>query len=165
MTIIKVEVGAGESPRPGYIQCDIRALPNIDHVCNAWQLPFGDGQVDELYSSHMLEHVTEHEGRLTLKEWARVLRVGGRVEIHVPDLEGHIAQYFHPGQSPVHPNITNRDHAMLGFYGWQRFPEDAHQWGYTWETLSAKLKESGFERVVRIENPNPLLLDVEAFKK
>lgn len=164
--MLKIEIGAGASPQPGYIQCEIRPLPHVDHVCNAWDLPFGTNTVDEVYSYHMLEHVTEAQGRASLAEWYRVLKSGGRLEVHVPDLEGHLRQYWGNG---FHDDISlsDREYAMLGIYGWQQFPEDCHKWGYTFETLSQRLVRLGFVRLARLSNPRPhpeLLVDVEAYK-
>ncbi len=164
---LRVEVGAGDNPKPGYVHCDVRPnLPHIEHTCNAWELPFADGTVDEIYTYHMLEHVTEHQGKLSIREWFRVLQSGARVEIHVPDLDGHVRQYFLPGNTTVsgHAHLTNRRHALHGFWGWQNYPEDIHKWGYNFESLSELLAGAGFHRVKRLENVNPLLLDVEAFK-
>lgn len=171
---MRVEVGAGDHPKPGYIHTDIRPLSDIEHVCNAWQLPFSDGSVDEIYTYHCLEHLTEHQGQLAVAEWFRVLRHDGKVEIHVPDIAAHVEQFNTPGQSPAHHNFTNRYHALLGFHGWQRFPEDVHQWSYTFESLAELLKSVGFgeaRRIPELYDPkhpergyNPLLLWVEAVK-
>ena len=172
MSGVRVEVGAGNHPKEGYIHCDIRPdLPDVEYTCNAWELPFGNGTVEEVYTYHMLEHVTEFDGQRSIREWFRVLQSGGRVEIHVPDLDGHVRQYLASGNTRVigHTHITNRRHALQGFYGWQVYPEDVHKWGYNFETLSETLAAVGFQRIRRLEITDPqvdasLLLDVEAFK-
>ena len=45
-------------------------------------LPFSDGSQDSIYSSHCLEHMNEPEA--VIKEWFRVLRVGGYLVTVVP---------------------------------------------------------------------------------
>jgi SAM-dependent methyltransferase len=45
-------------------------------------LPFADGTVDTVFSSHLLEHVADY--RAVIRDWHRVLRVGGYVVCHVP---------------------------------------------------------------------------------
>ncbi len=45
-------------------------------------LPFGDESVDTVHSSHVLEHVTDDIA--TLREWFRVLRIGGYLITFVP---------------------------------------------------------------------------------
>jgi SAM-dependent methyltransferase len=46
------------------------------------RLPFEDGTVDTVYSGHMLEHVADYV--TTIREWYRVLRVGGFIVCVVP---------------------------------------------------------------------------------
>src|SRR5207237_7981161 len=45
-------------------------------------LPFPDDSVDTVYSSHMLEHVTDF--RATVRDWHRVVRPGGFIACVVP---------------------------------------------------------------------------------
>jgi SAM-dependent methyltransferase len=52
--------------------------PGYDGV----RLPFADGSQDAVYSSHCLEHMTDPVG--ALRDWLRVLRVGGFVVAAVP---------------------------------------------------------------------------------
>lgn len=49
---------------------------------NGTVLPFNDQSQDAVYSSHCLEHVTDSAA--SLREWFRVLRVGGFLVITVP---------------------------------------------------------------------------------
>lgn len=46
------------------------------------RLPFEDGSVDAVHSSHMLEHVVDYVA--TIRDWYRVLRVGGFIVCAVP---------------------------------------------------------------------------------
>lgn len=83
---LRVELGGGEFPSPGYVHVDHdwRAR-HLEHVAPLWDLPFGDGEVHDLLAVHVLEHV--HPGRVapTLAEWRRVLRPGGTLQVHVPN--------------------------------------------------------------------------------
>lgn len=54
-----------------------------DVVADACKLPYDDGTVDFIVSTHLLEHFADP--RKVLKEWLRVLRVGGRIALVVPD--------------------------------------------------------------------------------
>ncbi len=49
-------------------------------------LSFKNDEVDEIYSSHTLEHVDKFEVLPMLKEWIRVLKQGGKLTLLVPDL-------------------------------------------------------------------------------
>jgi predicted SAM-dependent methyltransferase len=50
-------------------------------------VPFGDGQFEVVYHSHVLEHFPKAGAELFLRECHRVLRPGGVIRIAVPDLE------------------------------------------------------------------------------
>lgn len=89
---MKIELGGGAKPRPGYVNLDILAIPGVDHVIDfeklaeagreGLRLPFPDDSVEEVYSSHCIEHVAPYHG--LLHEIARVCRPGAKVEIRVP---------------------------------------------------------------------------------
>ena len=48
-------------------------------------LPFGDDCFEIVYLSHVLEHIPWYQTVDVLKELHRILKPGGRVEVHVPD--------------------------------------------------------------------------------
>lgn len=72
---MKLEIGCGKKPRPSYRTCDVRALPNVDYVCTAYDLPFEDKTIDEIYSRHVVEHFTLKEFLKVLAEWNRALKI------------------------------------------------------------------------------------------
>jgi predicted SAM-dependent methyltransferase len=170
-TAVRLEIGCGEHPRPGYVHCDVRPLAGVDHVCPAWDVPVAAGSVAEIYSRHMLEHLRLPDAQRTVRHWFALLRLGGCVDLCVPDLARHLEQLNTPGDSPhVWPGkiVSNRMHAMAGLYGWQEHPDDVHRWAYTFETLGELLLEAGFDDVTRVEDDSlsgPLNLRVVAVKR
>ena len=83
---MRLEIGAGERPHPDYdLHVDVLALPGIAVRCAVDRLPFTTGSLDALRANHVLEHQSYELVTETLREWARVLRPGGRVDIGVPD--------------------------------------------------------------------------------
>jgi ADP-heptose:LPS heptosyltransferase/predicted SAM-dependent methyltransferase len=62
---------------------------------------FSDGSMDAVFSSHFLEHVERAEVPTVLKEWARVLKIGGHLALYLPsgNLYPRIGQ---PGANPDH---------------------------------------------------------------
>jgi predicted SAM-dependent methyltransferase len=70
----------------GWTNVDFDERYNPEVVADARVLPFEDNTVDELYSSHLLEHFGYEEP--LLEEWCRVLCCGGKITIVVPDLIG-----------------------------------------------------------------------------
>jgi len=101
----------------------------------------------------MLEHLTYEEARRTLRNWFTVLKDGGTVDICVPDIGEHMRQFGQKGISPYSADpVSNRDHAIAGFYGWQRNNRDIHKSGYTYEFLSEIMINTGFVHVERVQD-------------
>jgi anaerobic magnesium-protoporphyrin IX monomethyl ester cyclase len=166
---IRIEVGPGDSPKTGYIHCDVFAGKDVDYVCNAWAIPFKSNTVREIYARHVLEHLTLNEAKRTVKHWFAVLMPGGLLDVNVPDLEQHIKQFNQNGLSKyVDFEVTNNEHALAGFYGWQKGKYDIHRWGYTVNTLSELLKSAGFVNIRKVKDESlsgPLNLRLIAEKR
>src|SRR5262245_4176420 len=81
---IRLEVGAGCGGRPGWLTLDKNGQCDL-----FWDLhrgiPFPDGSLDALYSSHFLEHLSYDEIRAFLSESLRALRDGGTFSVCVPN--------------------------------------------------------------------------------
>jgi hypothetical protein len=143
---IKLDVGGGRNPLPGYKTLDIVQLGKTDYVCPAWSTPLADGSVEALYARHFLEHLTLAEAKKTLKEWHRIMAPGAVAAVTVPDLAYHARQLFATGSSEFVKGRSNFDHAIAGFYGWQEQGEEmGHRYGYTPGTLCALFAASDFE--------------------
>lgn len=83
--MIKVNLGCGRKPLPGYINIDKFRWPGVDVICDIDKEPlpgFLDGAIDEVRADHALEHFADlHRA---MKEIHRVLRVGGLLRLRVP---------------------------------------------------------------------------------
>lgn len=81
---LRLNLGAGRKPRPGYYSLDLLELPGVDLVANLNEsldeLP--DNCVEAIYSHHTLEHVEQLLPLLA--ELHRVCRPGAQLEIVVP---------------------------------------------------------------------------------
>ena len=92
---MRVEIGAGERPSPEYeVHTDVLPLPGIQVVCHLDWLPFADRSVTALRANHVLEHQSYQLVEPTLREWARVLVPGARVDIGVPDARYIVTQWI-----------------------------------------------------------------------
>jgi ubiquinone/menaquinone biosynthesis C-methylase UbiE len=88
--LLRVELGGGRYPRgEGFLNVDQPDCPSVDLPVDfeklgrdGCRLPFDDDSVDEIFSSHCLEHVWPYDG--LLHEIARVCKLGAPVEIRVP---------------------------------------------------------------------------------
>ena len=86
----------GKTALPGAIGVDLD-FPGYDGL----HLPFAEGSVDTVFSSHCLEHI-ERE-RDAIRDWFRVIKVGGFLVCFVP----HQALYE---KSRTLPSRWNGDH-------------------------------------------------------
>jgi hypothetical protein len=80
-------LGAGRLMSMYEVNVDLKDAPGITYRCDIRKLP-GDwaGQFDIVKSNHVLEHFKRSETYPLLEEWVRILKVGGKIQIKVPDL-------------------------------------------------------------------------------
>lgn len=117
-----LEIGPGHQRLPGFETLNILSGPEVDYVCDASKrLPFPDATFDLVYSSHTLEHVPWYLTVQVLKEWVRILKKEGSLEIWVPD-GLKIAKAFVEGEDGLNQSWQAD--------GWYRFNEkkDVCKW-------------------------------------
>ncbi len=82
----RLEIGPDQWPMPGYETLDVVPAPWVDYVLDASKpLPFADGTFQEIYASHVLEHLPWYRTETILREWVRILAPGAWLKIMVPD--------------------------------------------------------------------------------
>jgi predicted SAM-dependent methyltransferase len=144
----KVEVGSGGSPQPGYLHIDLNpSSPHLEYVAAAHELPLPDGWADELLASHVLEHVEPRHLEATLREWHRVLKPGGTVEIHTPD-SAHLMEQWLDAPRGEKWALQVAILGMSGHAG-MRTPEQItmrgdHQIFFDRDLLRESLEKTGF---------------------
>lgn len=81
---MRLNLGSGLQQIAGWTSYDIDPEMGADITGSVEALPFEDDSIEEIYASHVLEHV-EYDSP-ALSEWYRVLVPGGRCTVIVPDL-------------------------------------------------------------------------------
>jgi len=83
---MKLNLGCGDDIREGWINIDLAPGPGVDRVWNLEEtpLPYEDGTIDEIFASHVIEHLYPHQWHELIRDFHRMLRPGGRLEIRVP---------------------------------------------------------------------------------
>lgn len=61
---------------------------------------FKDDVLDYVYSSHLLEDFSTREAALVIREWLRVIKVGGVLILYCPDEQAYRAYCKKDGQVP-----------------------------------------------------------------
>ena len=134
---LRVNIGAGHIPFDDYVNVDMRELPGIDVVATVDDLPFEPGSVDEIFSSHTLEHFPQEVlRRQLLPYWESLLKPGGIITTIAPDVEAMSADYQR-GEMPF------EDFREV-LYGAQEYEGDAHFTGFTPGSFCDLLREAGF---------------------
>jgi len=140
MSGIFLDIGGGEVPKEGFINVDAY-YPKAEVKAFADKLPYDDEIVDEIYSSHMLEHCGKYEIPKILSEWFRVLKHGGKLILPVPDLEW-CCRYWLEHQST--------EWEMDIIFGHQNSPGEFHKTGFNKDIGFNYLINAGF-KVEKIE--------------
>ena len=142
---MNIEFGAGETPtKKGYKTVDVRDLPGVDYVCNAWDIEkhIEANTVDRIFSRHFFEHLTFVQGEMTLEAWKTIIKPSGYIEMLLPNMSFHIEQWV---------TRSNLSHAKEGFWGKQREGEtetwDLHKSGYDKQSLNELLVAKGFSNI------------------
>ncbi len=138
-TPLRLHVGCGKRVIPGFTHVDIQDYPHVDYVAKVENLDFAeDGTADLIYASHVLEHFGRAEFLDVLREWHRVLKVGGVLRLSVPDFRACAKIYYERG-------LEDGLSGLMGLIcGGQRDDYDFHKMIFDEPFLTTALYEVGF---------------------
>jgi len=138
----------GQEPRDGWEILNIQPAEGVDHVGDARDLSaFPDGTFDEVYASHILEHLDYIDGVLdALREWRRVLKPGGRLYVGVPDMDAMARLLV----SKERLSPEDQFFVMRMLFGGHIDPYDYHQCGFNQDILVEFLTEAGYVQLRRV---------------
>lgn len=136
--LVRVNLGSGDRKKDGYINVD-KYDESADQQMDLMDLKFENESIDELNSSHSLEHFDKFELEKVLNECYRVLKFGGIFNIEVPNFEYVIKNW-----------ISKDEQDRWGFaedmiFGLRTNPGQIHKIGFTKDRLTDLLNKHGFE--------------------
>lgn len=140
---MKLEIGSGQRPTPGYFHNDVNAFPGIDHVGNPWEIDLPSGSLDEVLALGVIEHLTYAQVDLCFANIFRMLESGGVFYFDVPDLPvwcRYVVDHFAGKAIPF-----TIEHVLSTLYGWQRWPGDEHKSGWYQALLEQAIARAGFQ--------------------
>ena len=110
--------------------------------------PWNNSSIDEIYSSHTLEHLSRENGQKFLQECHRVLKKDGVIRIVVPDLQ-LIVDRYNNGDILAENLLEALDvkisspHGLKGYI--KKINEYPHLCMYTSDRLQSILQKIGFQ--------------------
>ena len=168
----KLNFGSGPKRIKGFIGID--ALPWKGVTDIVWDLidipyTFVTEPADEIMAIEFLEHISFRHTLRVLKEWYRILKVGGKLTIQVPAID-KMCEMFSKGEicDCVKHKPQNDEEArgkkdcweckgkgkinpirwLMAFCGAQKHPRDIHRNVFTKDILRKNLQDAGFRDVV-----------------
>ena len=144
---MKLHIG-GKEKKDGWKILNIQKTKDVDFVGNISNLDqFEDNSIDEIYASHVVEHVNQNDIENTLKGIYRVLGKNGKIYISVPDMDVLCKIFIDPNSS-----LDMRWHAMRMMFGGQTDEYDFHYFGWNFLFLNGYLNKVGFKRIEKVKN-------------
>lgn len=130
-----------------YLNVDALDDPLVDVVANLHEpLPFDDSSIDKIISIATLMHFNLIEMRRILKEFFRILKIGGALEIAMPSLEKIFAYYKTNGLDDV---------CLRHLHGAQKDEFDIHLLAMDFKRLKMELENLGFKNVAEEDYDYP----------
>lgn len=83
--MIQLNLGSGDTRVQDHVSVDLHTAADVKHDLTT-PLPYDDNSVDRIYSSHVIEHFTRAEWEFVRRDWLRVLKPGGIMELRCPDI-------------------------------------------------------------------------------
>ena len=116
----KLNLGCGNEIFKGWVNIDSVKQPGVDviHDLNSYPWPFKDNTFDQVYCSHVLEHVTDLEK--TMKEIKRICKDKARINIRVPHFSCGVS-YRDPTHKRLFSYFTFDYFTDKCFYGLTKF--------------------------------------------
>ena len=138
-----------ESTAPGQVY-RVNGAPFVHHDVTR-PLPVEDGVFEWAYSEHLLEHISQADAIVWLKDVRRVVKPGGLVRLTTPDLARYVSAYaasdtafFDEHSSRLRafglPAMPTRPAFMVN----QIFQFWGHRWIYDFDELAYVLVQAGF---------------------
>jgi predicted SAM-dependent methyltransferase len=110
-----------------------------DIRCDLRDIPVSDGYFDLVHARHVLEHFPRDEAPRALREWLRILRPGGTLEINVPNVLVALEAIKDIEEGRAEPS----SYPWWQLYGAQTDHRDFHGNGFTPRKLRKLLEYVG----------------------
>lgn len=146
---IKFNMGCGRDRIDGYLGVDMHS-DTADIKQDIMKLDLPEQCADEIFASHLIEHIPQHRAPSVLEKWLATLKEGGMLVLETPDLAGLCKDYIEQDGADQHMTAM----CIYGAHVDRITPEtqekgalSPHLWGYTPKSLSDLCKAVGFKDI------------------
>jgi len=149
----KLHLGCGGVRLEGFVNVDLHPasteVPDssrsgclADVFADIRNLGLVENSVDEIFSTHVLEHFPRWETVDMLRDWHRMMKPAARLVVEMPDFWRCVLWLFHPRKK-------RRYQGRSQFYGnqWDRLTYETHRYVWSAREFKLALREIGFVRV------------------
>lgn len=156
---IKFNMGCGRDRLPGYLGVDMHS-DTADIKQDIMKLDLPEQCADEIFASHVIEHIPQHRAPKVLEKWLNTLKDGGMLVMETPDLAGLCKDYLEQEGADQHMTAM----CIYGASVDRITPEtqekgalSPHLWGYTPKSLTDLCASVGFKdiKILPIEGQHP----------
>lgn len=154
----RLQLGAGGNYPPGWLNTDLQPtswhMPRIDATR---PLPFPDHSFADVFTEHMIEHITLDDARRLLREIHRVMRPGAYLRVATPDARQIARVLLDPSAPDVRAYLdwsADRlglpvDDRLAATVVDRLYHDHGHRFLFDQPTLHAELLSAGFAEPTR----------------
>ncbi len=133
----RLHLGCGPRYLEGWINIDRWSQERKDLAADILALPFRPGSVDEIYASHVIEHLPRTAASRALAHWIQLLRPGGKLAVECPNLEEVCRNFLAADER------HRQGWWIYVLYGLQHHAGEFHLMNYTPASLQSVLQQAG----------------------
>jgi len=146
-TPIKLNLGCGMFKMDGYVNID-KYYQHADIHVDVKDFHLPENTVEEIIAIHLLEHLNPHHIDMHLENWFKMLKVGGKLIMELPDVE-EICKQYSTATKEEKGNLTICLYGAYDTYteGKTTNITSPHLWGWSPETVEERLIKVGFKSI------------------
>jgi SAM-dependent methyltransferase len=156
---LRLNLGCGFDIRSGYLNVDLHDFHHPDLVADIRVLDMlPSDYYEEIIAQDCLEHLPRYDTLPALKEWSRLLKKGGILQLRVPNVVGLVDII------KAESSVETQEKLIQCLFGTQAYNGDYHYTSFTKILLEHYLKEASLF-IENIYDKDNWLFDVTSRKK
>ena len=145
--MIKLNLGCGSDIKEGFINVDMRKDIKADVVVDLSVdiLPFEDNEIDEILAKDILEHFSWRDTDRIFADWIRVLKIGGKIELMVPNFKAHYELFMKGKTDPRYKGAWG--YFVANVFGGQDYEGNFHKTMFNADEIESLFERSGLDMI------------------